>query len=216
MSSFAAASLTTTTTTTIFQKKKQRIFFFSNNHSLSLSLLPRGFQTTYINQRIQNDDDDGSVIDGSHRPRFCSTSTPTPTPTPKPNSNSNSNNKLLTKLRRYGISGILSYGLLNTVYYLTTFLFVWFYITPAPGRLGYAAAVERFLKVMAMVWVGSQVTKLVRAAGALALAPLVSRRLIWFTEKFKFESEGKAFMAIVGVCFGLALLLFFWVTLFWA
>ncbi|XP_038893472.1 uncharacterized protein LOC120082258 [Benincasa hispida] len=34
-------------------------------------------------------------------------------------------NKVLEKLRRYGISGILSYGLLNTVYYLTTFLVVW-------------------------------------------------------------------------------------------
>ncbi|KAF5184129.1 Gag-Pol polyprotein/retrotransposon [Thalictrum thalictroides] len=124
--------------------------------------------------------------------------------------------RLFTKLRRYGISGILSYGLLNTVYYLTTFFFVWFYIAPAPGRLGYVAAVERFLKVMAMVWVGSQVTKLARAAGALAFAPLVSRGLTWFTRKFKFESEGKAFMAIAGFCFGLALLLFFSVTLLWA
>ncbi|KAF9587666.1 hypothetical protein IFM89_004498 [Coptis chinensis] len=58
--------------------------------------------------------------------------------------------------------------------------------------MGYAAAVERFLKVMAMIWVGSQVTKLVRAAGALALAPLVSRGLTWFTKKFNFKSEGKA------------------------
>ncbi|KAF9611625.1 hypothetical protein IFM89_034083 [Coptis chinensis] len=89
-------------------------------------------------------------------------------------------------------SGILSYGLLNTVYYLATFFFVWFYVAPAPGGMGYAAAVERFLKVMAMVWVGSQVTKLVRAAGALALAPLVSRGLAWFTKKFNFKSEGKA------------------------
>ncbi|RWR75185.1 putative transmembrane protein [Cinnamomum micranthum f. kanehirae] len=81
-------------------------------------------------------------------------------------------NELMQRLKRYGISGVLSYGLLNTVYYLSTFLLVWFYIAPAPGRMGYAAAVERFLKVMAMVWAGSQVTKLVRAAGALALAPI--------------------------------------------
>ncbi|TKY49793.1 hypothetical protein E2542_SST27239 [Spatholobus suberectus] len=74
-------------------------------------------------------------------------------------------NEILEKLRRYGVSGILSYGLLNTVYYLTTFLFVWFYIAPAPAKMGYGAAVQRFLKVMAMVWAGSQVTKLVRAGG---------------------------------------------------
>ncbi|KAJ0100779.1 hypothetical protein Patl1_05755 [Pistacia atlantica] len=54
-----------------------------------------------------------------------------------------SSNEVLKKLRRYGISGILSYGLLNTAYYLTTFLLVWFYVAPAPGRMGYIAAVER-------------------------------------------------------------------------
>ncbi|OWM78510.1 hypothetical protein CDL15_Pgr016234 [Punica granatum] len=52
-------------------------------------------------------------------------------------------NETLKKLKRYGISGILSYGLLNTAYYLTTFLLVWFYFAPAPGKMGYLAAVER-------------------------------------------------------------------------
>ncbi|XP_042492346.1 uncharacterized protein LOC122071926 isoform X2 [Macadamia integrifolia] len=124
--------------------------------------------------------------------------------------------ELMDGLRRYGISGILSYGLLNTIYYLTTFLIFWFYVAPAPGRMGYAAAVKRFIKVMAMVWAGSQVTKLVRAGGAVALAPTVDKGLSWFTMKFKFESQGKAFMAIVGLCFGLALMLFLLVTLLWA
>ncbi|KAJ9179505.1 hypothetical protein P3X46_011287 [Hevea brasiliensis] len=124
--------------------------------------------------------------------------------------------EILKKLKRYGISGILSYGLLNTAYYLTTFLLVWFYVAPSPAKMGYFAAVERFLKVMAMVWAGSQVTKLVRAGGALALAPFVDRGLSWFTVKFKFGSEGKAFMALVGVCFGLAFILFLVVTLLWA
>lgn len=125
-------------------------------------------------------------------------------------------NEIMKKLKRYGVSGILSYGLLNTAYYLTTFLFVWFYIAPAPGKMGYLAAVERFLKLMAMVWAGSQVTKLLRAAGALALAPIVDRGLSWFTNKFKFQSQGKAFMAIVGFCFGLALIVFLVITLLWA
>ncbi|CAK9325714.1 unnamed protein product [Citrullus colocynthis] len=123
-------------------------------------------------------------------------------------------NEVLDKLRRYGISGILSYGLLNTLYYLTTFLVVWFYIAPAPVKMGYVAAAGRFLKIMATVWAGSQVTKLARAAGALALAPFVDRGLSWFTVKYNFESQGKAFMAIVGFCLGLALLLFVAVTLF--
>ncbi|KAK7401411.1 hypothetical protein VNO78_12860 [Psophocarpus tetragonolobus] len=127
-----------------------------------------------------------------------------------------SSNEILKKLRRYGVSGILSYGLLNTAYYLTTFLFVWFFIAPAPAKMGYLAAVKRFLKVMAMVWAGSQVTKLVRAGGALALAPFVDRGLSWFTEKFKFQSQGKAFMAIVGFLLGLALIVFLAITVLWA
>ncbi|XP_030465704.1 uncharacterized protein LOC115684901 [Syzygium oleosum] len=122
-------------------------------------------------------------------------------------------NETLKKLKRYGIAGILSYGLLNTAYYLTTFLLVWFYFAPAPGKMGYLAAVERFIKVMAMVWAGSQVTKLIRAGGALALAPFVDRGLSWFTTRYKFESQEKAFLAIVGFCFGLAILLFLAVTL---
>ncbi|KAG7031890.1 hypothetical protein SDJN02_05931, partial [Cucurbita argyrosperma subsp. argyrosperma] len=112
--------------------------------------------------------------------------------------------EVLDKLRRYGVSGILSYGLLNTVYYLTTFLVVWFYIAPPPAKMGY---------IMATVWAGSQVTKLARAAGALAMAPFVDRALSWFTVKYNFKSQGKAVMAIVGFCLGLSLLLFIAVTL---
>ncbi|CAN7115743.1 unnamed protein product [Brassica rapa subsp. narinosa] len=120
------------------------------------------------------------------------------------------------KLKRYGLSGILSYGLLNTVYYSAAFLLVWFYVAPAPGKMGYLAAAERFVKVMAMVWAGSQVTKLIRIGGAVALAPIVDRGLSWFTVKYKFESQGKAFGAMVGICLGLALMLFLVVTLLWA
>ncbi|XP_037441316.1 uncharacterized protein LOC119309413 [Triticum dicoccoides] len=124
--------------------------------------------------------------------------------------------ELLEQLKRYGAAGVLSYGLLNTVYYVTTFLLVWFHFSPAPGRMGYAAAVERFLKLMAMVWAGSQVTKILRAGGALALAPLVDRGLRWFTVKFNFQSEGKAFAMIVGLCFALAALMFVGLTVLWA
>ncbi|AEC09571.1 Gag-Pol polyprotein/retrotransposon [Arabidopsis thaliana] len=124
--------------------------------------------------------------------------------------------ELLKKLKRYGLSGILSYGLLNTVYYSTAFLLVWFYVAPAPGKMGYLAAAERFLKVMAMVWAGSQVTKLIRIGGAVALAPIVDRGLSWFTVKCNFESQGKAFGALVGICLGMALMLFIVVTLLWA
>ncbi|CAL5081670.1 unnamed protein product [Urochloa decumbens] len=134
----------------------------------------------------------------------------------KESTKSFSSKELLEKLKRYGTAGVLSYGLLNTVYYVTAFLLVWFYFAPAPGRMGYGAAVERFVKLMAMVWAGSQVTKILRAGGALALAPFVDRGLRWFTVKFNFKSEGRAFATIVGLCFSIAALLFFGLTILWA
>ncbi|XP_062198950.1 uncharacterized protein LOC133901584 isoform X3 [Phragmites australis] len=110
-----------------------------------------------------------------------------------------SSKELLEKLKRYGAAGVLS-----------------FYFAPAPGRMGYAAAVERFLKLMAMVWAGSQVTKILRAGGALTLAPFVDRGLRWFTVKFNFKSEGRAFATIVGLCFAVAAIMFFGLTILWA
>lgn len=53
-------------------------------------------------------------------------------------------------------------------------------------------------------------------ARALALAPFVERGLKWFTVKFNFKSEGKAFMTIVGLCFAVAALMFFGLTILWA
>ncbi|PAN12655.1 hypothetical protein GQ55_2G271800 [Panicum hallii var. hallii] len=134
----------------------------------------------------------------------------------KESTKSFSSKELLEKLKRYGAAGVLSYGLLNTVYYVTAFLLVWFYFAPAPGRMGYGAAVERFVKLMAMVWAGSQVTKILRAGGALALAPFVDRGLRWFTVKFNFKSEGRAFATVVGFCFAIAAALFFGLTILWA
>ncbi|XP_024533126.1 uncharacterized protein LOC9650887 isoform X1 [Selaginella moellendorffii] len=57
------------------------------------------------------------------------------------------NDDLKSQLRRYGTAGILSYGVFNTMYYLGTFLFFWFYVAPSPGGLGYAAAAQRFVRV---------------------------------------------------------------------
>lgn len=123
---------------------------------------------------------------------------------------------IMLKLRKYGVAGVLSYGLLNTVYYLGMFLFAWFYVSPVPGGLGYKAAAERFVKLFALVWAGSQVTKLPRACCALALAPAIDHGLTWFTKHFKFQSRGKAFGTIVAACFALAMVVFVIITSLWA
>lgn len=126
------------------------------------------------------------------------------------------NEGLLQNLKRYGASGILSYGLLSTVYYVGAFLFVWFYVAPTPGGMGYPAAAQRLLKILAMVWAGSQVTKSFRAGGALALAPSVDKGLSWVTIQFRFRSRGMAFGAIVVTCVALSLSVVSVVMLVWA
>ncbi|KAJ7527505.1 hypothetical protein O6H91_16G058500 [Diphasiastrum complanatum] len=126
------------------------------------------------------------------------------------------NEEFKKKLKRFGLAGLLSYGLFNTCYYLATFLFIWLYVTPSPGGLGFIPAAKRLLRVLAMVWAGSQVTKLLRLGGALALAPLADRGLTWFTNCFSFESRGKAFGVIVASCFGAAMVVFVTMTILWA
>uniref|UniRef100_A0A0D3H7E4 Uncharacterized protein n=1 Tax=Oryza barthii TaxID=65489 RepID=A0A0D3H7E4_9ORYZ len=117
-----------------------------------------------------------------------------------------------TEQSQGGSTGSINHGKYST----RSFSSKEFIFSPAPGKMGYAAAVERFLKLMAMVWAGSQVTKIFRAGGALALAPFVDRGLRWFTVRFNFKSEGRAFATIVGFCFALAALLFFGLTILWA
>ncbi|CAI5504646.1 unnamed protein product [Closterium sp. Naga37s-1] len=144
--------------------------------------------------------------------------------------------RVLEKLQSFGVAGVLSYGLFNTVYYIFAFLFVFLYAAPSPRGLGFAAAARNFLKVFAVVWAGSQVTKLVRAGGvqfthwrltpslnptpshrALMLAPFMERGIAALSSPTGlFKSRGQAVAAIVTFCFGLAGVLFLAVTALWA
>ncbi|KAI8469887.1 MAG: hypothetical protein J3K34DRAFT_459147 [Monoraphidium minutum] len=116
--------------------------------------------------------------------------------------------QLRERLRRYGLAGLLAYGLLNTAYYSCMFLFVWVYVAKVPPGLGLKGAAAKFLEVFALTWGGSQVTKVARAAGALALAPLVDRLLDATQRALRLGSKRRAFGAVVGGCVSLALLLF--------
>jgi len=44
--------------------------------------------------------------------------------------------RLRARLNSYGVSGLLAYGLLNTIYYTMGFLVVWLYLAKVPrGQL---------------------------------------------------------------------------------
>jgi len=79
----------------------------------------------------------------------------------------------LDRLKRYGLAGVLAYGLFNTVYYAAAFLAAWAARGAAVRGAGLQAGAREAAGVLAAVWVGSQVTKALRAGLALALAPLV-------------------------------------------
>lgn len=124
--------------------------------------------------------------------------------------------KMVAQLKQYGLAGVLAYGLLNTAYYSSVFLFAWFVVTPSPGSLGFRAAAGRVTRVLATVWAGSQLTKLPRAAGALLLAPTIDRFLLHIEKRFNFKSREKAFLWIVCLCIGFALTLFGLVITVWS
>lgn len=84
-----------------------------------------------------------------------------------------------------------------------------------PKGLGPEAAAKSFATVFAMTWAGSQVTKLVRAAASLALAPLVDRALTWMVGRFKLRGKGQALAIVATFCISLALAVFGAVVSMW-
>jgi hypothetical protein len=116
----------------------------------------------------------------------------------------------LATLRAYGLAGVLSYGLLNTLYYSVAFLVAWTTVVQAPSGLGYAAAGKAFAKTFVLVWAGSQLTKPLRAAGAVVGAPLAKRLLGAVRGRLPpgWATDGSAFAVLVLGCLLVACALF--------
>ena len=120
------------------------------------------------------------------------------------------------QLQELGVAGVAAYGLLNTFYYASAFLYVWFCIAKVPPGAGLAAAARAFVATLALVWGGSQVTKLPRAAAAVMLAPLVDRGMDRLQRLLRLPSKRSAFLVIVAACLSLAVVLFGAVVVTWA
>ena len=79
---------------------------------------------------------------------------------------------MAAQIREYGLAGFTAYGILNTVYYTVAFTAAWsFRSVPEASTVGAAFRVAG--EVMALVWAGSQVTKLARFGIAIAAAPKI-------------------------------------------
>lgn len=112
---------------------------------------------------------------------------------------------LQSKLSSLGQAGILAYGSLNCLYYTLATAIVWTLtgskaasspvsIVSSSQRL--SVAVGRVGKVIAGVWLGSQATKILRLAGAVAIAPLLDKAIDYVHQKFSLPSRGRAFGVI--------------------
>lgn len=101
------------------------------------------------------------------------------------------------RLASYGLSGVASYGLFNTLYYVTAFLCILFTIPKPEAIDSLSVALQHVLKLLALVWAGSQVTKLPRAACALACAPFMDKLLEWIRSTLRLKSKRQSFFFVL-------------------
>ena len=109
------------------------------------------------------------------------------------------------RLAAYGLSGVASYGVFNALYYCVSLLAV---ITslPKPAAIdSLSLALRHVFKLLAIVWAGSQITKVPRAACALACAPLMDKLLERIAVRLNLGGGKRDafFFVLVPFCWGL-------------
>ena len=83
----------------------------------------------------------------------------------------------------------MAYGLCNTLYYTFAFLLIWFTVAKVPSGQGLAGSAKATAATFALVWAGSQISKIPRAAAALLAAPIVDVLLEKVKTQFKLDSK---------------------------
>jgi lysophospholipase L1-like esterase len=111
-------------------------------------------------------------------------------------------------LKHAGLAGLISYVALNFAWYTCAIVFHW-HRTSSTVELSTRAlgtSLRRFGKVLAAVYVGSQLTRLLRLKLSLVLAPF-GNRVLRFIEKKLQVSENVAFALLaggmIGTCLGI-------------
>lgn len=110
------------------------------------------------------------------------------------------------KLQKAGRAGVVAYGALNFVWYTLAITFQWRRIASLsgvpPGTLvAVKGSIQKFGKVLAAAYIGSQLTKLPRLSLAVILAPVGNRALLFVKQKLR-VSENSAFLIVTGVLLG--------------
>ncbi|CEM16907.1 unnamed protein product [Vitrella brassicaformis CCMP3155] len=115
---------------------------------------------------------------------------------------------MIDRIRSYGLAGMLSYGVLNALYYTVAVALAWCcrMTCPSMAAPSLRCATQRFVKVFVLVWAGSQVTKGLRAAMAVMIAPFVDKVLAATQRRLRLKTRERAFavccIMLLGGTFG--------------
>lgn len=115
---------------------------------------------------------------------------------------------LQERLATSGRAGLLAYGILNCLYYISvTAITCYITMRKYPFVISSGASftqrvqfvLSRLGSVAGTVWVGSQITKVFRLSGAVVCAPVVDTLMVKCQKYFKLPSRNAAFWFIVAV-----------------
>jgi hypothetical protein len=124
---------------------------------------------------------------------------------------------LQEKLVNSGQAGLLAYGILNCVYYISVTAVTWYItIKKFPFVIENSASfVERVQFVLsrlgsvgATVWIGSQITKIFRLSGAVICAPVVDNLMERCQKYFRLKDRNQAFWFLIATIWGTVFLFY--------
>lgn len=114
---------------------------------------------------------------------------------------------LKERLASAGQAGLVAYGFLNCLYYLTLTAIAWKWTSKGATvntiasaltfKEKYAASITRLGKVSLTVWAGSQATKALRIFAAISMAPFIDKLIDFAKDKWKLKSRSTAVSLII-------------------
>ena len=121
------------------------------------------------------------------------------------------NAELRKKLVSLGPAAVLSYGIFDGISYTTAFVIAFLAYETSTG-LNPTKNVADIVKIMLGMWVGNNVTRPFRLAGAAALAPFMDTLMVRLQQKLKLPKKLYAFAlitaAVAAICFAVVGVLF--------
>ena len=121
--------------------------------------------------------------------------------------------QLSLKLSQTGQSGLLSYGILNCLYYTSMTAIVWIYqsksviipsVSSSSSMLLFTSIIKKTIlklsKIILIVWAGSQITKIFRLFLSIALAPFIDNIIEYILSKneiFKIKNRNHVIYYII-------------------